>query len=63
MGEEFSIEEVWEGGGALSSCDGNKAPGPDGFNLNFIKRNWEVIKVDFMSFMAEFIVMGLLLKS
>ncbi|KAK2636379.1 hypothetical protein Ddye_031171 [Dipteronia dyeriana] len=35
----FSCEEAWE---ALCSCDGNKAPGPDGMNLNFIKANWVV---------------------
>ncbi|KAK3189706.1 hypothetical protein Dsin_029267 [Dipteronia sinensis] len=33
---KFTKEEVRE---ALSSCDGNKAPGPDGFNFNFIKAN------------------------
>ncbi|KAK2654436.1 hypothetical protein Ddye_014292 [Dipteronia dyeriana] len=38
-------DEVWE---AVSSCDGNKAPGPDGLNLNFIKANWEVIRIDFI---------------
>jgi hypothetical protein len=32
----FSIEEVKE---AVWSCDGNKSPGPDGFNLNFIKNS------------------------
>ncbi|KAK3205584.1 hypothetical protein Dsin_019630 [Dipteronia sinensis] len=31
---EFSEDEVWK---AVSDCDGNKAPGPDGLNLNFIK--------------------------
>ncbi|XP_028113518.1 uncharacterized protein LOC114311590 [Camellia sinensis] len=29
---EFSVEEVWE---AVKDCNGNKAPGPDGFNLLF----------------------------
>ncbi|KAK2636977.1 hypothetical protein Ddye_031769 [Dipteronia dyeriana] len=48
---KFKKEEVWV---ALSSCDGNKAPGPDGFNLNFIKANWEVIEGDFLKFIDEF---------
>ncbi|KAK3206879.1 hypothetical protein Dsin_020925 [Dipteronia sinensis] len=47
----FSREEVWE---ALSSYDGNKAPGSDEMNLNFIKSNWKVIQEDFMRFMLEF---------
>lgn len=34
--EQGFIEvEVWE---AIDSCDGNKAPGRDGFNLNFFKK-------------------------
>ncbi|KAK2664284.1 hypothetical protein Ddye_002858 [Dipteronia dyeriana] len=43
--EVFSKEEVWV---ALSSCDGNKALGLDGFNLKFIKDNWDYIQDDFM---------------
>ncbi|KAK3175726.1 hypothetical protein Dsin_032613 [Dipteronia sinensis] len=45
--QPFSLDEVWE---AVESCDGNKAHGPDGLNLNFVKKNWEVIKVDYMNF-------------
>ncbi|KAK2652276.1 hypothetical protein Ddye_012132 [Dipteronia dyeriana] len=47
----FSVDEVWK---ALSDCDGNKAPGPDGLNLNFIKANWEMIKGDFTNFFHAF---------
>jgi hypothetical protein len=32
------IEEVVKG------CDGNKSPGPDGFNFAFIKKCWELLK-------------------
>ncbi|KAK2651463.1 hypothetical protein Ddye_011319 [Dipteronia dyeriana] len=49
--DKFSKGEVLE---ALRSCDGNKSPGSDGFNINFIKDNWEVIEGDFMKFMDEF---------
>ncbi|KAK3206975.1 hypothetical protein Dsin_021021 [Dipteronia sinensis] len=41
----FCSEEVWI---ALRNCDGNKAPRPDGLNLNFIKANWGIMKKDFM---------------
>ncbi|KAK0607568.1 hypothetical protein LWI29_016836 [Acer saccharum] len=49
--DRFKEEEVWE---AVCNCDGNKAPGPDGLNLNFIKANWGVIRMDFMQFIQEF---------
>ena len=38
---EFSEEEVRD---AVWHCEGSKSPGPDGFNFNFIKNNWEVLK-------------------
>ncbi|WRX11383.1 Ribonuclease H domain - like 9 [Theobroma cacao] len=37
----FSKEEVKQ---AIFSCDGNKAPGPKGFNFNFLKAQWSKIK-------------------
>ncbi|KAK2665895.1 hypothetical protein Ddye_004469 [Dipteronia dyeriana] len=49
--ENFILEEVRN---ALSNCDGNKAPGLDSFNLNFIKNNWDVRKSDFMAFIKDF---------
>ncbi|KAK2654193.1 hypothetical protein Ddye_014049 [Dipteronia dyeriana] len=57
--DKFSKDEVLE---ALHSCDGNKAPGPDGFNIKFIKDNWEVIEGDFMKFMDEFYRDGSIVK-
>ncbi|KAK2653870.1 hypothetical protein Ddye_013726 [Dipteronia dyeriana] len=56
---KFSAEEVWE---AICDCDGNKAPGPDDFNLNIIKANWEVVRVDFLGFMEEFYNDGSVVK-
>jgi hypothetical protein len=47
----FSIEEVRE---AIWSSDGNKCPGPDGFNFNFFKTCWDIIKGDVMDFLTEF---------
>lgn len=37
---QFSEEEVWQ---AIKSCDGNKAPWLDGFNLSFIKSSWKAV--------------------
>jgi hypothetical protein len=47
----FSIEEVRE---AIWCSDGNKCPGPDGFNFNIIKAYWEIFKSDIMVFFSEF---------
>ncbi|GKV49313.1 hypothetical protein SLEP1_g56069 [Rubroshorea leprosula] len=47
----FSVEEIEEG---LRSCEGSKAPGPDGYNFNFLKYAWHCIKEDFINFFSEF---------
>jgi hypothetical protein len=47
----FSCEEVKE---VIWNNDGNKCPGPDGFNFNFFKFCWEIIKGDIMDFFYEF---------
>ncbi|XP_058773250.1 uncharacterized protein LOC131647368 [Vicia villosa] len=47
----FSEEEIKE---AVWSCDGNKSPDPDGFTLEFFKRNWEVLKEDVFLFVKDF---------
>lgn len=36
------------------SCDGDKSPGPDGFNLQFFKDSWELLKDDIVEFFTEF---------
>ena len=46
---------VWE-------CEGSKSLGPDGFNFNFIKSCWEVIKGDVMAAVQLFHATGSLLK-
>jgi hypothetical protein len=35
------------------SYDGNKGPGPDGFNFNFLKTCWDILKTDAMKFLNE----------
>ncbi|CAL5430761.1 unnamed protein product [Camellia sinensis] len=52
---EFSEAEVWN---ALRACDGNKAPGPDGFNLLAIRKCWNFMKGDIMLFFNEFYAYG-----
>lgn len=39
--QPISMEEVKR---SVRNCSSSKAPGPDGFNFNFIKRTWEIIK-------------------
>ncbi|CAI8601182.1 unnamed protein product [Vicia faba] len=38
--EEFSREEIKE---VVFSCKGDRSPRPDGFNLGFIKKCWEIV--------------------
>jgi hypothetical protein len=47
----FAEDEVRD---TIWSCDGNKSPGPDGFNLNFYKACWPIVKHDLMAFFTEF---------
>jgi hypothetical protein len=37
----FSLEEIHN---VVKESDGNKSPGPDGFNFSFLKNCWEIIK-------------------
>lgn len=41
---------------AVKCCNGNKAPGPDGFNLNFIKKFWGFLKEDPWGMVEEFFI-------
>ncbi|KAL4353131.1 hypothetical protein GQ457_06G018130 [Hibiscus cannabinus] len=47
----FTIEEVWS---SVFSADGNRVPGPDGFNLDFFKRYWNFLGSDIMKFFDSF---------
>lgn len=46
---KFSKEEI-----VLQEIDTNKAPGPDGFNANYIKHMWSHLQQDFYSFIHNF---------
>lgn len=48
---EFSKDEILEG---LKECNSNKAPGPDGFNMEFLQDFWLVVKEDVVDFFKEF---------
>ncbi|GJZ84503.1 cysteine-rich receptor-like protein kinase [Tanacetum coccineum] len=52
---EISMEEVKA---AVWSCLGSKSPGPDGFNFNFIKAYWEVLRFDFYECVKHFKATG-----
>ena len=43
-------------------CEGSKSPGPDGFNFNFLKKGWEVVKEDLMEVMNLFHETGFIPK-
>jgi len=47
----FSVEEIKE---AVWSCNSSKSPDPDGFNMDFIKFSWELIKANIMVAVKDF---------
>ncbi|GJZ92047.1 RNA-directed DNA polymerase, eukaryota [Tanacetum coccineum] len=44
LDSHISLNEIK---GVVRECEGSKAPGPDGFNFNFVKSYWEIIKHEF----------------
>ncbi|GKV05161.1 hypothetical protein SLEP1_g17203 [Rubroshorea leprosula] len=55
----FTEKEIQE---AVWGCNGSKSPGPDGFNFNFVKKMWPVLKKDICDWVAEFHNNGKLAK-
>ncbi|KAJ0638467.1 putative RNA-directed DNA polymerase [Helianthus annuus] len=53
----FSLIEIKD---AVWDCDGDRAPGPDGFNFKFIKRFWEGFQNDFIALFNKFYADGTL---
>lgn len=47
----ITADEIKE---AVWSCEGSKAPGPDGYTFTFIKKHWELLKKDIFSYVKEF---------
>ncbi|XP_071700669.1 uncharacterized protein [Rutidosis leptorrhynchoides] len=55
----ISEAEVFE---AIQDCGSSKAPGPDGFNLGFFKKFWDIIKEDVLNAITWFWEKGEFLK-
>ena len=45
---------TWEIKEAVWACDGDKAPGLDGFNFKFLRRCWSSVEADFLRLFQEF---------
>ncbi|GJU75640.1 putative RNA-directed DNA polymerase, eukaryota, reverse transcriptase zinc-binding domain protein [Tanacetum coccineum] len=46
-----SLDEIKS---AIWNCGSNKAPGPNGFTFAFVKKYWDLIKMDFLEFVKSF---------
>lgn len=55
----FEVEEIKE---TIWNCDNDKAPGPDGFTFEFIKRYWSLMQEDIMKFIDNLKLVGILLE-
>ncbi|XP_071688703.1 uncharacterized protein [Rutidosis leptorrhynchoides] len=56
----FCEKEIWD---AINDCGGTKAPGPDGFNLSFYKKYWDVLKEDLVSAFHRFWILAKVLSN
>lgn len=56
----FSLEEIKD---AIWSCDSDKSSRPDGFNFNFYKKFWELLKHEVYDFIQEFFLNAAFLKT
>lgn len=43
---------------AVWDCDGNKSPGPDGYNFKFIKEFWDILQFDVKRMVDDFHASG-----
>ncbi|XP_028108390.1 uncharacterized protein LOC114307191 [Camellia sinensis] len=57
---EFLEDEIWA---AIENCEGNKAPGPDGFNLLCYQKHWKKMKGDLIQFMKDLHTHGKLVRA
>lgn len=48
---EFSADEIKE---VVWECDGNRCPGPDGYNFTFLKEFWDLLKEDVKKVLDDF---------
>ncbi|KAL9663911.1 hypothetical protein QQ045_019305 [Rhodiola kirilowii] len=47
---------------SLKECEGNKAPGPDGFTISFYKKFWKEVRPEVEGFIEEFSANGRLTR-
>jgi exonuclease III len=55
----FSLDEIYV---AVKESDGNKSPGPDGFNYAFLKNSWDLLKAEVRIMFDQFHGIGVLPK-
>lgn len=48
---------------AMLSVDSSKAPGPDGYNASFFKKNWDIVGADIIAAVSSFFSNNKLLKA
>jgi hypothetical protein len=60
LAEPFSKEEIDQ---VIKTIPNDKAPGPDGFNAQFLKRCWHIINLDFYQLCQEFCTSNLSLQA
>ncbi|XP_035843871.1 uncharacterized protein LOC110927588 [Helianthus annuus] len=53
--EPFTVNEIKE---TVNDCGDDKAPGPDGLNMRFIKKFWGLFELDFVNVLNEFFEKG-----
>lgn len=58
--ESFTTEEIDD---VIKDLPSNKSPGPNGFNTDFIKKCWSIIKKDFFDLCDQFYKGNLCLQS
>ena len=51
MEAPFEPHEILE---SIKACAGDKAPGPDGFSMEFFKQCWDIINVDLVAAIQNF---------
>ena len=58
--DPFTTEEI---DSVISNLPSDKSPGPDGFNTDFIKKCWPILKQDFYNLCQAFFIGELYLQS
>lgn len=47
----FEPQEILD---SIKACAGHKAPGPDGYSMEFFKQCWEIIRMDLVAVVQNF---------